>query len=121
MARIPRRGTPEELSKKQRLRRGVYDDLTAAIEAVAMTYQAVELRSDAEVRALIGDKAAGLSGTFIANLRRKAVRSMKRKEMESVADWIVSRVSGQFPNVGVVPKRGRMIQVYLDGVPEVIE
>ncbi|KKL21778.1 hypothetical protein LCGC14_2442050, partial [marine sediment metagenome] len=26
-----------------------------------------------------------------------------------------------FPNVEVVPKRGRMIQVYLDGVPEVEE
>ncbi len=106
-----------EIAARRLRKTGVFDDLRAAIEAAAMTYQALELLDGAAVRTLIGAKAAGLSGTFVRNMQQKVVAEMKRRELQSVADWIVSRVASQFPNVGVVPKRGRVIEVHLDGVP----
>ena len=102
-------------------KREIYNDLKSAIKTAGITYQTLELMNDAEVRVLIGARADGLSGTFIQNMQRKAVEQMKHKEMKSVADWIVSRVSGQFPNVEAIPRRDRTIRVYLDGIPEVIE
>ena len=110
--------TPAERRAK---RRGAYADLKAAIQEAELTYQAVELLTLPEIRTLIGEKALGLSGTFIKNMQRKAVAQMKRQELRSIANWIESRVSGQYPNVEAVPRRDRTIKVYLDGLPEVIE
>ena len=110
--------TPAERRAK---RRGVYAALTAAVRAADLTHQAVELLTIDEIRTLIGAEAEGFSGTFIRNLQRRKIRRMKERELRSIADWIESRLSGQYPNVAAVPNRYRMVKVYLDGKPEVIE
>ena len=103
----------------RRLRKAdAYADLEIAVDAGSKTHMELALMDDAAVRAMIGEKAKGLSTAFVGNLRDRLVRKMQQAELQSAADWIVSRVSGQYPNAEVSISRGRVVQVHLDGVPE---
>ena len=98
-----------------------YTALITGVDAGDVKHQALELLTTKEVKAVIGGKADGLSNTFIGNMQRKLVRKMQHEELQSVADWVLSLITSQYPNAEVDIKRGRIVQVWLDGKPEVVE
>ncbi len=102
-------------------RTAAYDELKDAIQAAGHTYPAVLLLDVKAVRTLIGEKARGMSQTLIRNMQRKALVELKRAELQSAADWILSRILSQFPGAEVKIRRGRVIELWLDGVPEEVE
>ncbi len=102
-------------------KRTLYESLKAAIVSQKLSVRGVELLSPAQVRMAIGQGVRGLSVTFIRNMQRRLVAEMRREELQSAADWILSRILSQFANAGVAVKRNRIVQVWLDGLPEEIE
>ncbi len=86
-----------------------------------LSVRGLELLSPAQVREAIGQGVRGLSKTFIGNMQRRLVAEMRREELQSAADWILSRILTQFPNAEVTVKRNRIVQVWLDGLPEEID
>ncbi len=102
-------------------KRTLYPSLKAAVVSHKLSTRGVELLSPAQVRMAIGQGAAGSSITLIRNIQRKAAVEMRREELQSAADWILSRLRTQFPDAEVGVKRNRVVQVWLDGEPKVIE
>ena len=99
-------------------RTAVIAALRTAIQSGGLTYQALELKTVPEVRALLGEADTGLSASFVENMQKRAVKKMRQAELQSIANWLVSRASAQYPNISVVPKKGRTLMVYLDGLVE---
>ncbi len=102
-------------------RRELYEKLRDAVEARGDDSDAVEALRTRAVRALIGEKSAGLSTTVIRNMRRRLAAELRRKEMQATADWIISSVRTRFGGAEVKIRRGRIIEVWLDGKPAEVE
>ncbi len=102
-------------------RRELYKRLRDAVEARGDDSDAVDALRSLAVRALIGPEAKGATTTLIRNTRRRLAAELRRKEMRTVADWIISSVRTRFADVEVKIRRGRVIEVWLDGLPEEIE
>ena len=99
----------------------LYKRLRDAIEARGDDSDAVEALRTRAVRALIGPEAARATTTLIRNTRRRLAAELRRKEMQAVADWIISHVRTRFAEVEVKVRRGRVIEVWLDGKPAEVE
>ncbi len=95
----------------------LYKRLRDAVEARGDDSDAVEGLRTRAVRALIGPEAARATTTLIRNTRRRLAAELRRKEMQAVADWIISHVQTRFADVEVKVRRGRVIEVWLDGLP----
>lgn len=106
---------------RSKLKTDAYTALVAAVDVARKTHDELKLMSYKDVEKLLGESAAGLSKTFVVNMQRKLVRSMVQEGLQSAADWILSRISGTYPNAAVGVKRGRIVQVWLDGKPEEVE
>lgn len=102
-------------------KRILYESLKAAIVSQKLSVRGLELLSPAQVREAIGQGARGRSLTFIGNMQRRLVAEMRREELQSAADWILSRIVTQFPKAEVTVRRNRIVQVWLDGKPEETE
>ncbi len=98
-------------------KRELYKRLRDAVEAQGSDSVAVEGLSSAAVRAIIGPEAAGVTTTLIRNAKRGLAAELRRKEMQATADWIVSGVQTRFAGAEVKIRRGRVIEVWLDGLP----
>ncbi len=102
-------------------RRELYKRLRDAVEAREDDSGVVAgLRTDA-ARLLIGPEAKGATTTLIRNMRSRLAAELRRKEMQAVADWIISHVRTRFADVEVKIRRGRVIEVWLDGKPAEVE
>ena len=101
--------------------RELYKRLRDAVEARGDDSVAVEGLSVAAARSLIGPEAARATTTLIRNAKRTLAAELRRKEMQTVADWIIASVRTRFGSAEVGIKRNRIIQVYLDGRPEEVE
>ncbi len=102
-------------------RRELYKRLRDAVEARGDDSDAVEALRTRAVRSLIGPEAARATTTLIRNTRRRLAAELRRKEMQTVADWIISSVRTRFGNAEVKIRRGRVIEVWLDGKPAEVE
>ena len=102
-------------------KRQLYKRLRDAVEARGDDSDAVEGLSADAARSIIGPEADGMTTTLIRNAKRRLAAELRRKEMRTVADWIVSGVRTRFADVEVKIRRERVIEVWLDGMPEVIE
>ncbi len=102
-------------------RRELYKRLRDAIEARGDDSDAVEGLRTRAVRALIGPEAEGMTTTLIRNTRRRLVAELRRKEMQTDADWIIASVRTRFGSAEVKMRRGRVIEVWLDGKPAEVE
>ena len=98
----------------------LYKRLRDAVEARGDDSDAVEALGTRAVRALIGPEAEGMTTTLIRNSRRRLAAELRRKEMQATADWIISSVRTRFGSAEVKIRRGRVIEVWLDGLPEEI-
>ena len=96
----------------------LYERLRDAVEARGDDSDAVEGLSAAAVRSIIGPEADGMTTTLIRNATRRLAEELRRKEMRTVADWIVSGVKTRFEGAQVKIRRGRIIEVWLDGLPK---
>ena len=101
--------------------RELYKRLKDAVEARGDDSDAVEGMSAAAARSIIGPEADGMTITLIRNAMRTLAAELRRKEMRTVADWIATGVRTRFADVEVKIRRERVIEVWLDGMPEVIE
>lgn len=90
------------------------------IESANKTWQEVALMSTRSIRNFIGEKARGLTRSFIQNMKDRQIKNMQNAEVQSAADWTISRIVTQFPNAEVILGRGRTFKVFLDGKPEEI-
>ncbi len=102
-------------------RRELYKRLRDAVEARGDDSDAVEALRTNAVRSLIGPEAARATTTLIRNTRRRLAAELRRKEMQTVADWIIAHVRTRFANVEVKVRRGRVIEVWVDGKPAEVE
>lgn len=91
------------------------------IETANKTWQEVAAMKVISIRAFIGKEARGLTRSFIKNMQQHQVRSMQIVELQSVADWTLSRIVTQFPDVEVKIEKNRTFKIFLDGLPEVSE
>ncbi len=99
----------------------LYKRLRDAVEARGDDSGVVAgLRTNA-TRLLIGVEAKGATTTLIRNMRSRLAAELRRKEMQAVADWIISHVQTRFADVEVKVRRGRVIEVWLDGKPAEVE
>ena len=99
-------------------KRELYKRLKDAVEARGDDSAAVEGLSARAARLLIGPEAKGMTTTLIRNAKRTLAAELRRKEMRTVADWIATGVRTRFADVEVKIRRGRVIEVWLDGMPE---
>ena len=99
----------------------LYKRLRDAVESRGDDSDAVEALGTRAVRALIGPEAEGMTTTLIRNTRRRLAAELRRKEMQATADWIISSVRTRFADVEVKVRRGRVIEVWLDGKPAEVE
>ncbi len=97
------------------LKRELYKKLRDAVEAQGDDSDAVEHLGTRAARALIGPEAAGVTTTLIRNAKRTLAAELRRKEMQATADWIISGVRTRFGSAEVKIRRGRVIEVWLDG------
>ncbi len=102
-------------------RRELYKRLRDAVEARGDDADAVDALRTRAVRALIGPEAARTTTTLIRNTRRRLAAELRRREMQATADWIISSVRTRFGSAEVKIRRGRVIEVWLDGLPKEIE
>ncbi len=96
-------------------RRELYKKLRDAVEARGDDAAGVEGMSVPAARSIIGPEAARATTTLIRNASRTLAAELRRKEMRTVADWIVSGVKTRFGSAEVKIRRGRVIEVWLDG------
>ncbi len=102
-------------------KRELYKKLRDAVEARGDDSGAVEDLGTRAARSLIGPEAKGVTATLLENMKRRLAAELRRREMQATADWIVSRVQTRFADVEVKIRRGRVIEVWLDGLPEEVE
>jgi hypothetical protein len=102
-------------------KRELYKRLKDAVEARGDDSAAVEGLSVAAARSLVGPEASRATVTLIRNAKRTLAAELRRKEMQATADWIIASVRTRFANAEVKVRRGSVIEVWLDGLPEVIE
>ncbi len=102
-------------------KRELYKRLRDAVEAQGSDSGAVEGLSAAAVRSLIGPEAARATTTLIRNAKRTIATELRRREMQATADWIISGVRTRFVDAEVKIRRGHVIEVWLEGLPEEIE
>ncbi len=102
-------------------KRELYKRLKDAVEARGDDSVAVEGLSAAAARSIIGPEADGATTTLIRNAKRTLAAELRRKEMQATAEWIVSGVKTRFGSAEVKIRRGRVIEVWLEGLPEEIE
>ncbi len=96
-------------------RRELYKRLRDAVEARGDDSGGVEGLSVAAARSIIGLEAEGATVTLIRNAKRTLAAELRRKEMQATADWIISGVRTRFGSAEVKIRRGRVIEVWLDG------
>ena len=101
--------------------RELYKRLRDAVETQGSDSGGVEGLSSAAARSLIGPEAEGATVTLIRNAKRTLAAELRCREMQTVADWIVSGVRMRFADAEVKVRRGRVIEVWLDGLPEEVE
>ena len=94
-----------------------YENLILA--TAGMSQEVVAHLPLAEVYSLI--KVTGLTVTFVSNIQQSIVAQKGRQELQDVANEIVTRMKGRFPDIVATPNRNRIIKVWLDGLPEEIE
>ncbi len=99
----------------------LYKRLRDAVEAQGSDSTGVEGLSAAAARSLVGSEAAGVTTTLIRNAKRTLAAELRRKEMQATADWIISSVRTRFGSAEVKIRRGRVIEVWLDGLPVEVE
>ena len=102
-------------------RRELYNRLRNAVEARGDDSTAVEALRTRATRLLIGPEAKGASTTLIRNMRSRLGAELRRKEVQATADWIISHVQTRFEGAEVKIRRGRVIEVWLDGKPAEVE
>ncbi len=99
----------------------LYKRLRDAVEARGDDAAGVEALRTRAVRLLIGPESKGITTTLIRNTRRRLAAELRRKEMQTVADWIIASVRTRFGSAEVKMRRGRVIEVWLDGKPAEVE
>ena len=99
----------------------LYKRLRDAVEVRGDDSSAVEDMSAAAARSIIGLEAAGATTTLIRNAKRTLAAELRREEMQATADWIVSGVQTRFAEAEVKIRRGRVVEVWLDGLQEEVE
>ena len=99
-------------------KRDAYDSFRDAARLEEYDSAAVEALRTTATRLLIGDKSKGLTTTCVGNMRRRLAEELRRDEMQAVADGILLEVQKDFPGAEVKIRRGRVIEVWLDGLPE---
>ena len=98
-----------------------YQNFELSVKTANYSADGVKLLTIDEVRLLIGVEAKSLTITFVTNMQQKLVAEMKLQELQSAANWIISRIITQFPTAEAKVKRNRKIEIWLDGLPEEIE
>ena len=96
-------------------KRLVYKRFREAVEAQGIDAAAVEALLPQAVRQMAGGK--GMTQTFLKNMRNRLASKLRVRETEIAAAWIESRVRAQFAQAQTRVRGGRVIEVWLDGVP----
>ncbi len=102
-------------------RRELYKRLRDAVEARGDDAAGVEGLSVAAARALAGPEARGVTVTLLENAKRRLAVELRRREMRTVVDWIISGVKTRFEGAQVKIRRRGVIEVWLEGKPAEIE
>ena len=92
----------------------VYKRFRDAVEAQGIDAAAVEALAPQAVRQMAG--AEGMTRTFVKNMRDRLAARMRQREAQTAAAWIESRVRTQFAQAQTRVRKGRVIEVWLDGV-----
>ncbi len=100
-------------------KRALFKRFREAVEAAGIEVDGIEALSVDDVRQMAGVEARGRTGTFVANMKRRMALELELREVQGVAQWIQSRIQTQFPEAEVKVRRGRVVEVFLDGQLEV--
>jgi len=96
----------------------LYKRIEEAAEAQRLDAAAVEGLSTEVMRTLAGVQDGPVTATLLAGIQRKIGAVMRRKEVQAAAEWIEAQLRVRFPEAKAVVRRGRVIEVWLDGLPK---
>ncbi|HPD47913.1 MAG TPA: hypothetical protein P5279_14900 [Anaerohalosphaeraceae bacterium] len=102
----------------------LYKKVKDGAETQELSAGAVEALSAEAVKTLAGvgtGGAEGMTATLVANVRRAVAAELRQKEMAAGAAWVEQQVRARYPQAAAVFRRGRVIEVWLDGVPAEVE
>ena len=84
-----------------------------AANAAAVTGLSVE-----DVRVMAGVAKGERTVTFLENMKRSLANELRVEQDESIVQWIISQIQGQFPLAVGAMRRGRIVEIHLDGCIE---
>jgi hypothetical protein len=79
---------------------------------------AVEGLSIEDVRVMAGVSAGERTVTFLENMRLSLANELQTEQDESIVQWIIAQIQGQFPLADGAMRRGRIVEIHLDGYSE---
>ena len=97
----------------------IYKRFRDAVEAQGIDAATVEALSAEAVRQMAGGE--GMTQTFLKNMRNRLAAKLRVREVEDAAGWIESKVRAQFAQAQTRVRRGRVIEVWLDGLGVEVE
>jgi len=71
-----------------------------------------------DVRVMAGVAAGERTVTFLENMRLSLANELQTEQDESIVQWIIAQIQGQFPLAVGGMRRGRIVEVHLDGYSE---
>ncbi len=111
----------KKLSARSVRRADAYDALRSAVSLAEHEPDALEALNGPAMRSLIGAKSRGLTAAYVSNMQSRLVGELRQAEMQATADWIISSVRTRFGSAEAKVRRGRVIEVWLDGLPPEVQ
>ncbi len=96
----------------------LYTKLKEAAAKQAANATAVNSLSIEDVRVMAGVTAGEKTVTFLENMRLSLANELQTEQDNSIVQWIIAQIQGQFPLAQGAMRRGRIVEIHLDGYSE---
>ena len=96
----------------------LYKKLKEAAAKQAANATLVNSLSIEDVRVMAGVAAGERTVTFLENMRLSLANELQTEQDESIVQWIIAQIQGQFPLAVGAMRRGRIVEIHLDGYSE---
>ena len=96
----------------------LYTKLKEAAAKQAANAAAVNSLSIEDVQVMAGIAAGERTVTFLENMRLSLANELQVEQDESIVQWIIAQIQGQFPLAVGAMRRGRIVEIHLDGYSE---
>ncbi len=96
----------------------LYTKLKEAAAKQAANATLVNSLSIEDVRVMARISVGERTVTFLENMRLSLANELQVEQDESIVQWIIAQIQGQFPLAEGAMRRGRIVEIHLDGYSE---